>query len=104
LKQDHLALSAPTSQHLSRLSSAIAGQSGVIVTVSAAPSSTVGGVDCAELERRLLEAGFVEGARIVVLHEGPLGGDPIAVQLDDMRVALRRREAHGVMLQLDGQS
>jgi ferrous iron transport protein A len=86
------------------LGQARAGQAGVIVSVSAAPSSTVGGVDCAELERRLLEAGFVEGARVTLLHEGPLGGDPIAVRLDDMRVALRRREAHGVLVQLDPSS
>ena len=78
------------------------GQTGVIVGVFADPSFNVGGVDCAELERRLLEAGFVEGARVTLLHEGPLGGDPIAVRLDDMRVAIRRREAHGVLVQFDG--
>ena len=94
--------SFPDAATPTRLSAAMAGQSGVIVGVAADPSSTVGGVDCAELERRLLEAGFVEGARVTLLHEGPLGGDPIAVRLDDMRVALRRREAHGVMIQLDG--
>jgi ferrous iron transport protein A len=46
-----------------------------------------------ELERRLLELGFVEGAAIELIHEGAFGRDPIAVRLDDMRVALRRREA-----------
>jgi ferrous iron transport protein A len=55
-----------------------------------------------ELERRLLEFGFVEGARIEVLHEGAIGRDPVAVKLDDMRVGLRRREAHGVIIRLDG--
>lgn len=55
---------------------------------------SVGG--SAELERRLLEIGFVEGAHIRVLHQGPFGGDPIAVQVDDTRVALRRREAFAV--------
>jgi ferrous iron transport protein A len=59
------------------------------------------GLEQAELERRLLEIGFVEGARIEVLHEGFIGRDPIAVKLDDMRVALRRREARGVLLRLD---
>lgn len=89
---------------VTRLSAVRPGQAGVIVGVSAEPSSTVGGVDCAELERRLLEAGFVEGARITLLHEGPMGGDPIAVRLDDIRVALRRREANGVLVQLDAVS
>jgi ferrous iron transport protein A len=55
----------------------------------------------AELERRLLEIGFVEGARVEILHEGFIGRDPIAVRLDDMRVALRRREAQGVLVRLD---
>lgn len=46
-----------------------------------------------ELERRLLELGFVEGARVELLHEGLFGRDPIALKVDDMRVALRRHEA-----------
>ncbi len=54
-----------------------------------------------ELERRLLELGFVEGARIELLHEGLVGGDPIAMRVDDMRVALRRHEAASLMLRID---
>lgn len=46
-----------------------------------------------ELVRRLLELGFVEGARVELLHEGLFGRDPIAMKVDDMRVALRRHEA-----------
>ena len=56
----------------------------------------------AELERRLLELGFVEGARIELLHEGLFGRDPIAMKLDDMRVALRRHEAASLTIKLDG--
>ena len=52
-----------------------------------------------ELERRLLEMGFVEGARFQILHEGLVGRDPIALKLDDMRVALRRREARAVLVE-----
>lgn len=54
-----------------------------------------------ELERRLLELGFVEGARFQVLHEGLVGRDPIALRLDDMRVALRRREARVILIERD---
>ncbi|MBB6252564.1 FeoA family protein [Nitrospirillum iridis] len=60
-----------------------------------------------ELERRLLEIGFVEGARVEILHEGLFGRDPIAVRVDDMRVALRRREAEAILItrwQPDGAS
>ncbi len=51
-----------------------------------------------ELERRLLEIGFVEGAAIEILHEGFIGRDPIALRVDDMRVALRRQEAAAVLV------
>lgn len=54
-----------------------------------------------ELERRLLELGFVEGARVELLHEGLIGGDPIAMKVDDMRVALRRREAASLTVRID---
>ena len=52
----------------------------------------------AELEQMLLEFGFVEGARVEILHQAPFGGDPIAVRVDDLRVALRRREADAVLI------
>lgn len=70
------------------------GFCGVITRVSAVG----GGESAVELERRLLEMGFVEGARVEVLHEGFIGKDPICVRLDDTRVALRRREARGVLV------
>ncbi|MAB15529.1 FeoA family protein [Parvibaculum sp.] len=57
--------------------------------------------DQPELERLLLEMGFVEGARVELIHEGPMGRDPIAVKVDDMRVALRRREAGCIMVASD---
>jgi ferrous iron transport protein A len=68
------------------------GAKGVIVQVGAEAE--------AELERRLLELGFVEGAHIELLHEGLLGRDPIVIRLDDRRVALRRREAQFVHVRL----
>jgi ferrous iron transport protein A len=46
-----------------------------------------------ELERRLLEMGFVEGAAIEILHEGPIKRDPIAVRVDETTVAVRRADA-----------
>jgi ferrous iron transport protein A len=84
-----------------RLSAARPGDRGVIVDLRAESHPRDHGVDVAELERRLLEFGFVEGARIEVLHEGAIRRDPIAVRLDDMRVALRRRDAEDVWVRLD---
>jgi len=81
-----------------KLSQARRGDRGVIVQV---------GDHChhdghaLELERRLLELGFVEGARIELLHEGLLGRDPIAMKVDDMRVALRRHEAESLTVRID---
>lgn len=58
-----------------------------------------GGVDDSDLERNLLEMGFVEGARIEVLHRGFLGGDPLAVRINRrMTIALRRCEANAVLI------
>lgn len=74
------------------------GFCGVIVAVHRPLGSAPGATDPEELELRLLEFGFVEGARVEVLHEGPIGGDPIVVRVDDMRVALRRNEAMNVIL------
>ena len=54
--------------------------------------------DAVELERRLIEMGFVEGARVQLLHEGFIGGDPIAVRVDDTTVAVRRRDAQLVLV------
>ncbi len=84
-----------------RLSDASVGDRGVIIDVRADLDGKDHGVDVEELQRRLLEFGFVEGARIEVIHEGAIGHDPIAVRLDDMRVALRRRDAGEVVVLLD---
>lgn len=56
------------------------------------------GVPAAEIERRLLELGFVEGAAVEILHEGPVGGDPIAVRVNNTTIALRRREAMAIIV------
>jgi ferrous iron transport protein A len=81
---------------LRRLSAAQPGDLGVIVEVRAETHPGDHGVGVEELQRRLLEFGFVEGAQIEVLHEGAIRHDPIAVRIDDMRVALRRRDAEDV--------
>jgi ferrous iron transport protein A len=52
----------------------------------------------AELESRLIEMGFVEGASVEILHEGMFGRDPIAVRVDNATVAIRRREAMAIMV------
>ena len=81
-----------------RLSQARRGDRGVIVQVG---DQRLHDEHALELERRLLELGFVEGARVELLHEGLLGRDPIAMKVDDMRVALRRHEAAGLTVRME---
>ena len=56
------------------------------------------GVSADELERRLLELGFTEGAEVEIIHEGLFGRDPIAVRVNDATVAIRRREAMAILV------
>ncbi len=56
------------------------------------------GLSPEELERRLIELGFVEGASVEILHEGIIGRDPIAVRVDSATIALRRREAMAILV------
>ncbi len=58
----------------------------------------VHGLAASEIESRLIELGFVEGAEITILHEGPIGRDPIAVRINGATIALRRREAMAILV------
>lgn len=53
-----------------------------------------------ELERRMIEMGLIEGARVEILHEGFPGSDPLAVRINDHTLAMRRAEAHAVLVTL----
>jgi ferrous iron transport protein A len=55
-----------------------------------------------ELERRLIELGFVEGAEVELLHQGLFGADPIAVRVAHATIALRRREAMAILVSAEG--
>ncbi len=79
----------PAAQTLAPLGDGRTGLSGAVAAIRA---------ESPDIERLLLEIGFIEGARVEILHEGPFGRDPIAVRVDDMRVALRRREAAAVLI------
>jgi ferrous iron transport protein A len=45
------------------------------------------------IARRLRELGFVPGEAVRVIARGPIGGDPLLVQVGYTRFALRRSEA-----------
>ncbi|WP_066095470.1 FeoA family protein [Xanthomonas massiliensis] len=50
------------------------------------------------IARRLRELGFIEGETIKVVAIGPVGREPILVQVGSTRFALRRSEAARVHL------
>ena len=83
------------------LGAARVGFRGRIQALSTAGSRT--GLPAQELERRLIELGFVEGAPVELLHEGLFGGDPIAVRIADTTIALRRREAMAILVGAEGE-
>lgn len=82
-----------------RLSRGAKGLRGTVLRVGATGGDTYSET-ALELERQLLEIGFVEGASVEIIHEGFIRGDPIAVKLDDMRVALRRRDAEAILIRV----
>jgi ferrous iron transport protein A len=79
-----------------RLGLASRGFSGVIHRIAAAEAGSA--LSDTELESRLIEMGFVEGARVQVLHEGVVGRDPIAVRVENVTIAVRRREAMAIIV------
>ena len=72
------------------------GYSGVIHHLATGDVGSA--LSAVELESRLIELGFVEGARVEVLHEGIIGRDPIAVRIENVTIAVRRREAMAVIV------
>ncbi len=87
---------APEMRLEMRLGLAKRGYSGVIQHLDAADVNS--SLSALELESRLIELGFVEGARVEVLHEGIIGRDPIAVRVENVTIAVRRREAMAVVV------
>ena len=72
------------------------GYTGVIQRLATDKAGSA--LPAAELESRLIELGFVEGARVEILHEGIVGRDPIAVRVDNVTIAVRRREAMAIIV------
>ena len=51
---------------------------------------------------RLRDLGFVPGEPVRVVAQGPIGADPLVVQIGFTRFALRRAEAARVRVQAQG--
>lgn len=77
-------------------------QSGVVRLIDESRSLKPLDLVKGDLESRLLEMGFIEGANITVLHYGLWGRDPIAVRINDSSsiIALRRSEASVIFVEM----
>lgn len=76
-----------------RLGSLRSGQRGRVVGMVASTPPAV--------QRKLLEAGFMEGMAVEVLHEGPVGSDPLAVRVRGALVAIRLMDAQFIEVETE---
>ena len=76
------------------LSALSPGATGVIVTVGAQSESLT------PLDRRLLEFGFCSGEQVEILAETRPGRDPFVVRVGNTTLALRRREAEHIWVEI----
>jgi ferrous iron transport protein A len=92
-----------TALEVRSLASLHKGDRGIVsaLPLDAGQAVAIGDSAGSTLARRLLEVGFVPGERIEVIEEIRPGGDPLAVRIGSSIFALRRREALGVMVQLE---
>lgn len=54
-----------------------------------------------DMMERLRELGFEEGLPFEIMHQAPMGRDPMAVRVGAMTVALRRSDANLILVELD---
>lgn len=76
------------------LSALSPGAMGVIVSVGARSETLT------PLERRLLELGFCSGEHVEILAEARPGRDPFVVRVGYTTLALRRREAENIWVEI----
>lgn len=85
-----------------------AGHHGERLNLSELPHRTAATVEAVTdhapddaIARRLRELGFVSGERVEVLVAGPMGAEPLLVQIGYTRFALRRTEAARVQVSVE---
>jgi ferrous iron transport protein A len=76
------------------LSALAPGSAGVVVSVGS-HSATL-----SPLDRRLLELGFCSGENVEILAEARPGRDPFVVRVGHTTLALRRREAENIWVEI----
>ena len=51
--------------------------------------------------RRIMDMGLIRGSKIKFICQAPLG-DPIEIETHDYKLSLRRKDAEGIIVTLDG--
>ncbi len=69
---------------------------GVWVTVGQMQSNSAFGEQDPAVSQRMKELGFLPGARLKIIGYGLFGSDPLAVQINGTKFALRRAEARKI--------
>jgi ferrous iron transport protein A len=77
------------------------GDTGIIKKIDESALPQNFGLAKGEVESRLLEMGFIEGAKLTVMHLGMIGHDPVAVRINNSSsiIALRKNEAGAIWLE-----
>ena len=78
-------------------------QQGIVTKISEEHMFNKAKYQAGEIEARLLEMGFIEGCRVKIVHRGILGGEPIAVRINNNNnlIALRKTEASAIFVMED---
>jgi len=84
---------------IKKLGSLKPGAKGRIVAIGS--DTLVHDPEAAMIAERLREIGFMEDMAIEVTAESPFGRDPVSVRIDHMSIALRRREAESVLVEIE---
>ena len=93
------ALNSTSSQAIFPLSSLKKGERAEVVQITEEHLGKDNILPKGELERRLLEMGFVEGTEVTLQHEGFIKKDPMAVLIRVCSlVAIRRKEAQAILV------
>ena len=75
-----------------KLSELEPGDKGVVVKISGSSST----------RRRIMDMGVVRGTKVVLVRRAPLG-DPVALEIRDYNLSLRKREADNIYVELEEQ-
>ena len=73
-----------------------------VLSLRCGERATIAAIDAcgdAAAAQRLYEMGFDDGVEITLLHRGPVGGDPLAVRVGNMTVALRKALAARIVVE-----